>query len=299
MIKTKRKRMGAVGVTLSAAALALLVVAASAQAFSAEYQKFQYCPYTNAETSKCLYSVTESGETVLGSKKVAVEKQVVLQGGFSKANETTKMSKFVAATNGITLSKAAQNVPGGLLGIVPEEKQSWLVKRLIKFFFENSLTGVSATLELAKPASEIEISESHLSRKELVALKMPIRVHLENPFLGASCFVGSSSSPIIWNLTTGVTAPPKPNEPIEGKAGKITFLEGGRILRLTENKLVDNAWSAPSASGCGGILAFLVNPIVNFSSGLPSAAGKNTAILNNTIYIASAAAVKKDNEEHP
>ena len=86
---------------------------------------------------------------------------------------------------------------------MPEEKSPPLVKALIKFFFENKLTGVTSTLELAKSASDIRISENHLAEGEGMALKMPVKAHLENPFLGKSCFVGSSSSPINFELTSG------------------------------------------------------------------------------------------------
>ena len=113
---------------------------------------------------------------------------------------------------------------------------------------------------------------------------MPVKVHLENPFLGKNCFVGSSTSPITWKLTTGETAPPAPNKPIKGTAGEVEFLEEGSILQLKNNELVDNAWSAPTASGCGGILSFLVNPIINAQLGTTTA-GHNTAILNNTINV--------------
>src|SRR5262249_53147527 len=65
-------------------------------------------------------------------------------------------------------------------------------------------------------------------------------------------------------------------------------------------KLVDNAWSAPGAVGCGGFLVeLLLNPIINAASGLPAAAGKNTAILNNTVFVGSAAAGRKNNTENP
>jgi hypothetical protein len=281
-----------------AVALAALGLAGSASAFSAEFKKFEFCPYTTTEVLKCLVAVTESGEVKLGKKSVPIEQPVTLQGGFSAANAETKMSKFFAATNGITLSKAAQNVPGGLAGVVPESTASPLVKALVKFFFENKLTGLTSTLELAQSASNIQISELNMSRKEGIALQMPVKVHLENPFLGKACYVGSSGSPITWKLTSGITAPSKPNEPIEGSAGKIKFIEGGRILQLAGNKLVDNNWSAPGASGCGGILAFLVNPIINSQLGTTTA-GNNTAILNNTVNIATAAAVKKNKEEFP
>jgi len=295
------KLRGVAPMTIVVAALLLLALAPLAQAkLTGEFTRFQFCPYTTAGVARCLYSQTSGGEVVLGNKKVPIEKEVVLQGGYTEPAEEGEpeegFSKFFAATNGITLSKAAQNVPGGLLGIVPEEKSPALVKALIKFFFENSLTGVTSTLELAKAATDIRVSEVNLASGENVALKMPVKVHLENPFLGKNCYVGSSTSPITFELTTGLT---KAAKPISGKVGEVTFLEKARILRLTNNELVDNNWSAPTASGCGGIIAFLVNPIINGQIGLPATAGKNTAILKNTIYETTSFALKKNNEENP
>jgi hypothetical protein len=286
-----------VATALLAVAIAALGLAGSAQAkLTGNYTRFEQCPYPNLEVKKCLYSTTTSGEVVLGNKKVPIEKPVVIQGGVGAAVEG--YAHFFAATNGVTLSKAPQNVPGGLLGIVPEASSPALVKALIKFFLENSLTGVNSTLELAGPASEIIVSETNLAGEIGVALKMPVKVHLENPFLGKNCYVGSSSSPIIWNLTTGETSPPPPNTKIKGTAGTLEFLEEGRILELKGAKLVDNAWSAPAATGCGGILSFLVSPIINAQLGTTTA-GHNTAILNNTIFVGAAAAVRKNNAENP
>ena len=294
----QKHRRRAVVTALLAVALAALGLAGTAQAkLVGEFTKFAQCPYKNAEVNKCIYSVTESGEVILGNKKVPIEKQVVLQGGYGFPGED-EFSKFFAATNGITLSKAPQNVPGGLLGIVPDASSPFLVKALIKFFLENSLTGVNSTLELAKPASAIRISENNLAGEFETALEMPVKVHLENPFLGKSCYVGSEGSPLVWKLTAGTTSPPAPNKAISGSGGEGEFLEGGRILRLKANKLVDNAWSAPTASGCGGILSFLVTPIINAQLGTTTA-GHNTAILNNTISLAAAVTVKKNDEEHP
>jgi hypothetical protein len=295
-MQTQRRRV--VGVALLALALGALGLAGTAQAkLVGNYTKFAQCPFENLEVKKCIYSTTESGEVVLGSKKVPIEKPVVLQGGYGAIGED-EFSKFYGASNGITLSKAPQNVPGGLLGIVPEASSPALVKALIKFFLENSLTGLNSTLELAKPASEIRVSENHLSGEVETALELPLKVHLENPFLGKNCYVGSSSSPVTWKLTTGTTSPPAPNKAISGTLGLIEFLEEGRILEAAKAKLVDNAWSAPAASGCGGILAFLVNPIVNSQLGTTTA-GHNTAILNNKIFVASGAAVRKNNSENP
>lgn len=294
----RKYRMRAVCTALVAVALAALGLAGGASAkLVGNYTKFVNCAYTNVEAQKCIYSTTNSGEVVLGKKVVPIEKAVVLQGAYTEA-DGTGFSKFIGATNGITLSKAAQNVPGGLAGIVPEASSPFLVKALIKFFFENKLTGLTSTLELAKPASEIKISENNLAGEIGTALKLPVMVHLENPFLGKSCYVGSASSPITWELTTGTTSPPAPNKAITGTVGEAEFLEEGRIIELKGAKLVDNAWSAPGASGCGGIISFLVNPIINSQLGTTTK-GNNTAILNNTIFVGSAFAVAKNNKENP
>jgi hypothetical protein len=299
MIRKQRNMMRVVGTALLAVAFVTLSLTGSASAkLVKEFTKFQQCPWTNAEASKCLYSVTNGGEVVLGSKKVPIVNPVTLQGAIT--TPISEFSKFIGATNGVTLSKAPQPVPGGLAGLVNcKEISNFLLRISCEVTFENGLTGVNSTLELAKPASEIRVSEAHLAKEEEVALKMPVRVHLENPFLGGSCYVGSESSPIWWELTTGFTNPPKPNEPIRGLGGEVSFLEGGRILKIGEAILVDNAWAAPKASGCGGIFSFLIDPIVNASSGLPAAAGKNTAILKNELYVATAAAVKKNDESNP
>jgi hypothetical protein len=278
-----------------------LALSASAQAkLTGAFTRFAQCPYKNEEVRKCILSVTESGEVVLGSKKVPIVNPVTLQGGAGPINEE-EIAKMFAAKNGVTLSKTPQPVPGGLAGLVNcKEIKDFFLRISCEVTFENGFTGLNSTLELARPVSEMLISESRLAGEEGVALKMPIKVHLENPFLGASCYVGSSANPIIWNLTSGVTSPPAPNKSISGVGGQAKFLEGGRILELTKNVLVDNAWSAPGASGCGGFLVeILLNPVINASAGLPAAAGKNTAILGNTISSASSFIVNLNDEENP
>ncbi len=295
---------GFIGVAVLAAALVTFVFAASASAtLTGLFKRFQYCPYTNPAVERCVHSVTTGGTVVLGSKKVSIVNPSTLQGGLTEPAEEgpeAAFAKFVEPTNKIALSKAPQPVPGGLAGLVNcKEISDLLLKISCELAFENGLTGVNSTLELAKPATDIRVSNEHFGERIGVALKLPVMAHLENPFLGESCYVGSASNPIIWELTTGKTNPPKPNESITGELGKFSFLEEGKILEVVGAELVDNAWAAPAASGCGGALSFIIDPIVNTSSGLPSAAGKNTAILVNTITQATANAVKKNDEENP
>jgi hypothetical protein len=280
-------RCGAVAI--ATAALSALAVAATAAAATptGDFAVFGQCPRFTAGVEVCLYSETKSGEVTLNKQVVPVTIPIVLQGGIE--NYGTSSEKFVGALNGETLSKSAENVPGGLLDLIncTEIKGSGLLEILArascKAVFENKTTGVRAVTELARPASEIGISTENLENQEGAALTLPVKVRLENPFLGSSCYVGSNTSPIILHLTTGTTSPPEPNKPISGKVGEILAKDEFNLLEIRNNTLVDNAFAAPEASGCDGIFSFLVDPIINSKLGLPSAAGHNTAIQNNLL----------------
>jgi len=298
MTRSRFKMMGVVG----AAVLAMLATLALASTASAKltggYTRFEFCPFKNLEVARCTVAHTEGGEVTLGSKTVPIVNEVTLQGGLSKQSEG--FAKFFEATNGETLEKVPQPVPGGLLGLVPPENSPPLIKALVELAAENGLTGVNSTLELARPASEIKISESNLGEAEGVALFLPIKAKLENPLLGTNCYVGSATNPIIWELTSGETSPPPPAEPLLGAPGEVEFFEGGLILKLSNAKLVDNDWAAPKASGCGGpLLSALIDPVINLAAGLPAAAGVNEAILENTLFVATGNAVRKNDELNP
>jgi hypothetical protein len=283
-------------VTTLAVALAMLGLASGASAHEGIWSKFDFCPSTNPAAFKCLNSLTTGGEVVLGKKTVPIINPVTVQGGVTEPAEVGEefRSHLIAATNGETLSKTPQPVPGGLLGLVPPESSPPLIKSLVEAAAENGLTGVDATLELARPASEAEISESNLAFEEGVALKLPVKIHLENPFLGNSCYVGSNSVPIIWNLTTGPTSPPAGVESIHGFGGQLEFLEEFQIAEISGSELVDNAWAAPKSTGCGGaLLESLVDPVIDGQVGLPSAAGANVAILDASSFLALSEAVNE------
>jgi hypothetical protein len=281
-------------------ALGMLGLAGSASAkLTGEFTRFAQCPYTNPEVRRCVAATTTGGTVVLGSKKVPIVNPVLLQGGYGPVGEDEFAEGFFAAKNGITLAKVPQPVPGGLAGIVNcKEIKNIILRISCELTFENGVTGLNSILELAKPASAIRISENHLAEEYETALEMPIKIRLENPFLGSECYVGTSS-PIIWKLTTGTMTPPGPNKTIKGKAGELELLEEGTVLKLKDAELVDNSWSAPGASGCGGVFSFILDPIINLAAGLPAKAGTNTAILKNTIYGSPAAAVLNNDKTHP
>lgn len=275
-------------------AVAILVPASSASAeLTGEYARFSKCPLSNETVDLCLYSESTSGSFTIGKKTVPLVNPVVLQGGLDAPESIFGPLSFFGASDGNTLPKVAQPVPGGLLGITAPSWWPQTLKDLFNETINNGFTGVSATVELAAPASSIKVSVLNALTANGAAFVLPVKVKLSNPFLGSNCYVGSNSHPITLNLTTGTTAPPPPNEPISGSPGENGEPAFG-VVAVENNRLVDNSFSAPGASGCGGILfSWAVDPLVNSILGTPSPAGTNTAILEGTTWLAGAQVIRE------
>jgi hypothetical protein len=279
-------------VALALTVALIAAVPALAKTPTGDFAVFKQCPLTNPAVNLCIFAQSSGGEFKVGTTTVPINKTITLQGG-SILNEETGAETFVAAANGETLSKTPLAVPGGLLGIMaPAGWPVWL-QNIFNEFINNGITGVTATVELVGNPG---ISRTNLLFQEGVALQLPTRVKLDNAFLGSSCYIGSAAHPITQNLTTGTTSPPPPNVPITGAVGELEFKDEFQLVIIKNNSLVDNAYAAPAASGCGGIFSFLIDPAINAKLGLPSAAGHNTTRLNGTLQNATAEAVK--NSEH-
>ncbi len=291
------------GIILAVLVASLAGLAVAPGALAVEPTKgftiFKNCPRFTKGVNFCLYDQTKSGEVVLNKQKVPILNTITLQGGIAR-NETTEEEKFVAASSGETLSKTPQNVPGGLTGLIncKEITGEGFVEKAerasCEAVFEHGVTAVNAITELAKPASEIGINKNNLVNEEGIDLSLPVKIRLENSLLGSECYIGSSSSPVVLALTTGTTSPNPPNKPIHGTVGEINFTEEFNIVNITGNSSVNNSFSAPKATGCGGFLVeYLLDPIINSKIGLASEDGKNTAILTGNISEATAEAVIK------
>ena len=276
----------AVGITLTIGLT--LASPALAKEPTGDFAVFKQCPRFTTGVALCMFAETLSGQVTIHKQTVPITKTITLQGGI-KVNPETGAESFVGALNGETLSKTAQKVPGGLLGLVNCQEIKGkgffeeLEKKSCEAIFENGTTGVNAITELAKPASEIIISTHNLEAESGTTLGLPVKVRLENSLLGSECYIGSSAHPLNFNLTVGTTTPNLPNKPIHGTVGETEFKDGFEFLRFTGNTLVNNEFSAPEATGCGGIFSFLIDPIINAKIGLPSVNGLNTVIENNTI----------------
>jgi hypothetical protein len=302
-MRAVRSRGGKRLLIITAAALVALFALVSSAAAEPKgiFKKYNDCPTEAPGNAICTYGITTSGEFSIGSTKVPINKTITLQGGGIHTGGSNFNEYFLLpAKDGNSLSKTELNVPGGLLNIVNCEEIKGkgffetIERAACKAIFENKTTGVTATTELVATATNPAILNlTNLIEEKGTAITLPVRVHLKNPLLGESCYIGSEASPIQLHLTDGTTAPPAPNKPIKGKLGtpESEIEKGFESTVIRENTLVDNSFSAPAAEGCGGFFSFLIDPIVDSKLGLPSAAGHNTAILSGTLNTAEEEAV--------
>ena len=249
----------------AAAIVACLVAAGPASAVKGPLNKEDFLTFADCPTAAsaiCIASFTTAGEFQFGNKAVPIPEGTViaLQGGLPKAGYEGQT--LIPPLDGKTLSEPPIPVPGGLVGIA-------------------GLGGeVDATAELAGP---IEVNRADLAIPVGPAVTLPIKVHLSNEALGEECYVGSDAEPIVLHLTVGKTKPPAPAEPIEGHRNRLEYKDKNRIVYIPNNTLVDNDFAVPGASGCGGALSAIVDPIVDLDIGLPAEPGKSKVLMTATL----------------
>jgi hypothetical protein len=293
-------------VALMASSAGLVIASpALAKQPTGDFAVFKQCPRFTTGVELCLYSQIVSGETTLNKLTVPIVNATTLQFGIVFHPETETES-VVEAHNGETLSPTPQPVPGGLSSLIDcnEIKDKGLRGRIQRqtcrtMFDHPWSTTVNETTELARPASEIYVNKNNELALEGTALALPVRVHLENPLLGKGCYIGSSTNPIVFNLTVGTTSPPSPNEPITGKFGEISVKDGFNFIEITEHTQVDNGFSAPAATGCGGPFSSIIDSLIDSKIGLPSPAGYNTIIHIGTADQATTVGVIASEQEEP
>jgi hypothetical protein len=286
MSRSLRARRSAVALA-TAAGIALTTAASAGAAPTGDYAVFSQCPTNVPDLASCVVSDTTSGSIKLGSTTVPINKRIRLQGGYSY-DPVTYAEIWRNAKNGQTLERTALNVPGGLSGLVVSSSIPEPVRSAFQAAVD-TVNGVTATAELVGP---VQFSFANFANADGPTAVLPLRVKLDNPFLGSNCYVGSAANPVTLRLTAGTTTPPAGTAPITGSPGTLEFLNEANLIRSTGVSLVDNAFAAPKASGCGGLFSWAIDPAVNAKVGLPAPAGTNVARFNGTAQIAAATAVR-------
>ncbi len=235
--------------------------------------QFANCPVDVAALATCLYSSTTSTTFEIGSTTITSSAPTTLSLGlrYTKSGQPV----VVLPDNGTqALQSPAVPVPGGLTGIGA---------------LGGGVLAVTATPQLVGLPT---VSLANLLGGNGPGLTLPIDVLISTPtgLLGPDCTLGDAADPINLNLTTGTTDPPSPNTPISGSPGTTSSTPRG-LITVQGMTLVDNSFAVPGAHNCG--TNGLLDSVVNFQKGLPSAAGSNTAILSGSSYTAPAKLVRK------
>lgn len=265
------------GVSIASPALA-----ESQKQLQKEFGTFAECPLGDVDLSACVWAQSSSGsEFQAGNVTVHLTRPITLQGGFEERfGEVT----FVGAEYGYnTLAKVAE--PGPDLDEIMEPSLLSASER--ETYEKDTEKPVTATIELAGPASSITLNEGNLLQESNeTALGLPVQVKLSNPFLGKTCYVGSNLDPINISLVTGQSGE------LDGKTGRLEGKAGGLIIQISDDSIVNNTYAAPAASGCGKSPG-AADAALNAKLGLPSPEGHNKAIIDGTLRQASAEVVKE------
>lgn len=271
-----------IGMALAALALTPTATASSHNP-TGEFAEFGECPLSNVEITRCVYTTINGGSFTLGNKTVSIVNPVIFQGGY--LGEGFEI-QFHGAENGDTLSKTPQPVPGGLVGVVAPGSWPQPLQDGWNETINEGFTGVTATIELAEPATSITLNPDNMINEEGTALGLPVKIKLDNLLLGGNCYIGSNTNPIQLNLTTGTSGA------LTGEAGSISFNGSFTLMTLTGIELVNGTFAAPKAKGCGGTAYEYVDPLVNSIFGLPASGGNNSATLEGVLKTAEDAPVR-------
>ncbi len=282
-------RGGAIAAIASAVSFAALTAAAPAQAENVyqQFERFARCPFTNPEAADCTVARSSSGsEFVAGNMTVHLTKPLVLQGGLHPFEEGPREGEleFVAAEGGETLVRTNEVAPP-LQEVVEPALLSEAETRRYEEAISKGRTKDTVTLELAGAPSTIGLDVSNLLLESGTALNLPVKVRLNNRFLGPNCYVGSNANPINIYLTTGTSGT------LTGKAGELKVRGGGEMLELKADALVNNTYAAPAVSGCG--VSGGADAALDAKMGLPSPEGTNASIIEGTLFLASAERVRE------
>ncbi|MFF1555585.1 hypothetical protein ACFVX3_31665 [Rhodococcus erythropolis] len=239
----KWSRLGAIGIAASAVTL-ISVPAASASTLD-NIPGAEYCDATL--TGTCVNVDVLSGMFNNNGFQLPLRQgDMVLSLGLSDEGSYVSDAK-----NGWGVHAKPVTVPGGVLGVdLP---------------FNNlfGLAAVTAEVEgVGAPVMHDQIFDFNID--------FPVRMKINNPFLGGNCYIGSAANPVTFELR-GVN-PGTDDPPVYEVLGEPDY--PADTLKISNVQAAATDFALPGASGCGpfGVL----NPIVNWRAKLPNT--QNTSL---------------------
>jgi hypothetical protein len=181
----------------------------------------------------------------------------------------------VISPSGGAIASAPVDVPGGLLGLMCPSADP-TVLAVCSLITDDSLNRVTATVEDAGPPTDFNIAAG--TQLGVPIMTLPIKVHLENPLLGSTCYVGSDADPIVLR--------PAATDFTGSSFQVVRFIADGTPdangdlseVELAGVTQADTTFAAPGATGCG--VGGALDAAINYKTGLPSPSGNNSVVLS-------------------
>ncbi|MGC2305543.1 MAG: choice-of-anchor D domain-containing protein [Candidatus Binatus sp.] len=275
---------GGIFAAIALASLSLALTTAAWASVTGDPSEFALCPINftppGGASLLCSHSETTGGTLTIGNSTVTISNNpdTVDLGAYSTSGlGLFGIEAIVTPTNGEVFGGPAQEVPGGLLGLTG---------------ISNSINDVTSSIELAGPmtaATVVDPTETTAffcgggplggcddGPSLYSVITVPIKVHLNNPTLGSSCYIGSDASPIVLNLVETPTSSPQ----------LTSGGPGGNAIIVSGVQVADTTFAAPGASGCG--LLGALDPVLDLKVGLPSASGNNSALIDENAELEAA-----------
>lgn len=274
-------RILVVGVLAAVSAIAV-TSPASAATLAGPWASFTNCPVNEPTfidypqtgyAPACIAGFSPSGSLTIGNTTVQTGSTNLEFGTPGSAPGEPFIGFVVPATENDTLVSAPAQVPGGLVGLMCPSDVA-LISALCNSAAKNGLNEVTASAEPAGTPTDFSRFAANTTGVPIVTL--PVKIHLQNPLLGSGCTIGSDQEPIV--LHPEGTALGTKSETLEKDP------DGYPITFITINNATqgDSTFAVPGTSGCGGALSAVLDQAINLKEGLPSPAGKNDLVLDDS-----------------
>lgn len=168
------------------------------------------------------------------------------------------------------------DIPGGLLGLMCPSSIPF-ISDICRQVENSPLNRVTATIQSAGAPRDFNLAAGVGTGTPIITL--PVKIKLDNLFLGSNCYIGTNSNPILL----------KPANLARPTASVVRFNADGSpnatgemgYLSVSGAAQGDSTFAVPRASGCG--LLGILSGAVDLKQGLPSPAGENSLVLNDPV----------------
>ncbi|HEY7597872.1 MAG TPA: hypothetical protein VH969_32330 [Actinophytocola sp.] len=253
--------------------------AATADPLAGEWAALSGCPVDDpamlaadgaSVVAACLGGGSPGGTITMGGTTMPVGKVDL---SFGMLNQGGTYSLVLPANGGLSGDPIV--VPGGLLGLMcPSDIP--VISEICDAVVGSPLNTVTATLEPAGPVTDFDLAAAVTTGRPIMTL--PVKIHLQNPFLDRNCYIGAGSDPMVLKVANqsqpAVRLMRYDADGTPNPAGEMnnTVLSGAAVA--------DRTFAVPKARNCG--LFGLIDSVVNARQGLPSPAGSNSLVLDGT-----------------